>query len=277
MRRIICIALLTTLSFLPARLLAADPALKTEAAAALKRAAAYYHQKIAFHGGYVYFYSPDLSRRLGEGVASPDQIWVQPPATPTVGIAYVSAYNATKDPAYLEAARDAARALAYGQLASGGWTNSISFDPQSKNTAEYRNGKGRGRNYSTFDDGISAGALRGLIRVDKALDGKDPDIRTAKTPKSATPSKRPLMPYWPPSFPTAVFPRSGPAPSNPSPPPKPSTPITTGEPRTASRNTGTSTRSTTTSSSSPPTRSPKPPTPTTTIAAARPSPSSATS
>jgi len=180
MRRASHFLLLFSFSLLGAlRAPAADPALKAEATAALKRAATYYHQKIAFHGGYVYYYSPDLTRRLGEGVAAPDQIWVQPPATPTVGIAFVSAYQAAKDPAYLEAARDAAKALAYGQLNSGGWTNSISFDPASRNTAEYRNGKGRGRNNSTFDDGISAGALRCLIRVDRALDGKDPEIRDA--------------------------------------------------------------------------------------------------
>src|SRR5690606_1376148 len=100
----------------------------------------------AVHGGYVYYYSPDFSRRLGEGVAAPEQIWVQPPGTPTVGMAYLAAWKATSDDDYLTAARDAARALIYGQLQSGGWTNSIDFVPRSERTALYRNGKGRGRN-----------------------------------------------------------------------------------------------------------------------------------
>ncbi|HBL48012.1 MAG TPA: pectic acid lyase, partial [Planctomycetaceae bacterium] len=58
--------------------------------------------------------------------------------------------------------------LVYGQLKSGGWTNSVEFNPNSKLTAEYRNGKGRGRNYSTLDDGITQSAIRLLIHVDQA-------------------------------------------------------------------------------------------------------------
>jgi PelA/Pel-15E family pectate lyase len=158
---------------------AADPALKSAAEAALKKAATYYHDKVALHGGYVYYYSPDLSKRLGEGVAAPDQVWVQPPGTPTVGMAYLAAYQATKEPFYLDAARDTAKALVYGQLASGGWANSISFDPKSRSAGQYRNGRGRGRNHSTLDDGITSSALECLLRTDRALEGKDPEIRDA--------------------------------------------------------------------------------------------------
>jgi uncharacterized protein YyaL (SSP411 family) len=73
----------------------------------------------------VYYYSPDLTRWWGEGEATKDQVWVQPPGTPTVGMAYLKAYAATGDKFYLEAATEAAEALVYGQLASGGWTNCI--------------------------------------------------------------------------------------------------------------------------------------------------------
>ena len=76
-------------------------------------------------GGYVYYYSVDLSERWGEGLATGDQIWVQPPGTPTVGMAYLDAYAATGEQYYLDAAREAAEALVYGQLRSGGWANSI--------------------------------------------------------------------------------------------------------------------------------------------------------
>jgi PelA/Pel-15E family pectate lyase len=143
--------------------------LRQEAATAMRTAATYYREHVASHGGYVYHYSLDLRQRWGEGVATVDQIWVQPPGTPTVGLAFLRAYSATGDKFYLDAATDAAVALAYGQLKSGGWTNSVDFNPSSKLVAEYRNGKGRGRNNSSLDDGQTQSAIRLMIHVDKAL------------------------------------------------------------------------------------------------------------
>lgn len=159
-------------AMVPAVAAGPDAALREPAIAAMRRAAAYYHDRVAVHGGYVYYYSLDLERRLGEGAASSTQVWVQPPGTPTVGMAFLTAYRATGDRYYLDYARDAAEALAYGQLASGGWTNSIDFDPRGKGVAQYRNGQGRGRNYSTLDDGISQSALRFLIQADRAFEFK---------------------------------------------------------------------------------------------------------
>lgn len=150
--------------------------LPAEVSQAMKRASLYYRDKLAVHGGYVYYYSLDLKQRWGEGKAGPDQIWVQPPGTPTVGMAFLKAYQATGDEFYLEAATDAALALVYGQLKSGGWTNSVEFNPQSKLTAEYRNGKGRGKNNSTLDDGISQSAILLLMRVDQAHQFRHPHI-----------------------------------------------------------------------------------------------------
>lgn len=143
-------------------------ALRKQAESTLKRAMEFFHGKVARHGGYVYYYSPDLSRRLGEGVASDDQIWVQPPGTPTVGLSFLKAFEATGDRAFLEAATDAAVALIYGQLESGAWTNCVDFDPRGKQVGQYRNGKGRGRNFSSLDDGQSETAIRFLIAADKA-------------------------------------------------------------------------------------------------------------
>jgi PelA/Pel-15E family pectate lyase len=151
-------------------------ALRKQAESALRRAIEFYHGQVARHGGYVYYYSPDLSRRLGEGVASDDQIWVQPPGTPTVGLAYLKAFEATGDRAYLEAATDAAVALIYGQLESGAWTNCVDFDPRGTQVGQYRNGKGRGRNFSSLDDGQSETAIRFLIAADKAHGFKHREI-----------------------------------------------------------------------------------------------------
>ena len=83
------------------------PDLRDEASRALKRAASFYREEVASHGGYVYYYSVDLRQRWGEGKVSPETIFVQPPGTPTVGMAYLKAYAATGDRFYLDAAREA--------------------------------------------------------------------------------------------------------------------------------------------------------------------------
>ncbi|MEZ6091943.1 MAG: pectate lyase [Pirellulaceae bacterium] len=183
-----------------------------QAAAAMKSAAGFYYGKLNVHGGYVYHYTLDLSQRWGEGLAGPTQIWVQPPGTPTVGMAFLRAYEATGDQAYLGAATKAAEAIAYGQLESGGWTNSIEFNPRSDQTAQYRNGKGRGKDNSSLDDGQTQSALQFLIQCDRALDFKNATIhdsaavglqalRAAQFPNGAFPqvwtgpvSEQPVLP-----------------------------------------------------------------------------------
>ena len=156
-----------------------DATLKTEAQSAMRRATTYFRTNVASHGGYVYHYSLDLSRRWGEGEATKDQIWVQPPGTPTVGLAFLKAWDATGEKMYLNAAREAAEALVYGQMKSGGWTNCVDFNPQGNRVARYRNGKGQGRNTSSFDDGQTASALLLLIRADKALEFQNSQIHDA--------------------------------------------------------------------------------------------------
>ncbi len=143
--------------------------LGAEAKACLTKATAYYAEKVATHGGYVYYYSPDLSERWGEGRATVDQVWVQAPGTPTVGGAFLTAYEVTGESAHLKAAQAAAAALLHGQLQSGGWTNAVDFDPKGTQVALYRNGAGhrKGKNFSTLDDGITQGALRFLLRLEK--------------------------------------------------------------------------------------------------------------
>jgi len=163
------------LSLLFAGHLEAAPS-KDEVKSAMRKAVDYYTGKVAVNGGYVYYSSPDLSRRLGEGVATATEIWVQPPGTPTVGMAFLTAYEATNDPAYLDAAVAAGKALVYGQLKSGGWQNSIDFNPDGPRVQQYRNGKGGGRNNSTLDDDITQSALKFLIRLDRSLNLKDKEI-----------------------------------------------------------------------------------------------------
>jgi len=147
---------------------AVDPLLQQQVRETMRKAGAYFHEEVAVQGGYVYFYSLDLGKRYGEGPATATRIWVQPPGTPTVGMAFITAWRATGEQSFLDAAGKAAEALAYGQLESGGWTNSIDFDPQGS-VAQYRNGRGRGKDNSSLDDGQTQSAIRLMIRADAAL------------------------------------------------------------------------------------------------------------
>ncbi|MEX2578188.1 MAG: pectate lyase [Verrucomicrobiales bacterium] len=144
----------------------------------IDRAATFYREKAAVNGGYVYYYSLDFSRRLGEGVAGPTEIWVQPPGTPTVGEAFLDAYEATGSRAHLDSAIAAGKALVHGQLESGAWQNSIDFNPAGPRAMLYRNGKGnpKGKNFSTLDDDISQSALRFMMRLDETLNFENETI-----------------------------------------------------------------------------------------------------
>jgi hypothetical protein len=92
--------------------------LDERAANALSRAVAYFRDQVAVQGSYGWRYSADLTYRRGEGLMTPSQGWVQPPGTPAVGLALMQAYQATGARAFLDAAAEAARALAMTQLES---------------------------------------------------------------------------------------------------------------------------------------------------------------
>lgn len=146
-----------------------------------------FYSSLAKHGGYVWRYSRD--KRLSEGEAETDEhtIWVQPPGTPTVGEAYLDAFEATRDQRFLEFAQQAAVALVHGQLQSGGWYYSIHFDPAERARRGYRSNsnyrprrRGRDRNnITTLDDDTTQAALRFLMRFDRAADGASEDVREA--------------------------------------------------------------------------------------------------
>lgn len=180
-----CFALAILLPFLDTRLVGDEPSrlkeLAEQSTAAMHKATDYMKTHVAVQGGYVYDVTIDLKHRRGEGVATPTEVWVQPPGTPAVGIAFIRAYEATGGTIHLEAAVDCAKALLYGQLESGGWSDRVDFDPAGKNAGRYRHGKGKknGRNYSTLDDDKSQAALRFLIEVDRTLKFEDKTIHEA--------------------------------------------------------------------------------------------------
>ncbi|MFA6563724.1 MAG: pectate lyase [Verrucomicrobiia bacterium] len=155
-----------------------DSELRGQARAALEKATAYM-RSISTEGGYLWKYSLDLKSRAGEGKATATQIWIQPPGTPSVGMAFLRAYDVTKDARYLDAAQAAADALARGQLESGGWGYSIDFDPQNSQRSYRRGDKGKlspdqiakRRNITTFDDNNTQSAIRFLLAVADASKG----------------------------------------------------------------------------------------------------------
>jgi len=168
------LVILVALANLPMQ--AAPP--REQVVAAMKRASGAFVEKASVSGGFVYYVTLG-GRRLGEGEATATEIWVQPPGTPTVGEAFLDAYEATGDASFLDRALKAGRALAYGQLESGGWRNSIDFDASGPRIDQYRNGKGKGRNFSTLDDNITLSALAFLMRLDALAKGGDSEIRDA--------------------------------------------------------------------------------------------------
>ena len=160
---------------------AGEAVMKEQAAKALRRATDFFRTQVSTEGGYLWRYSEDLARREGEGKATDTMVWVQPPGTPSIGMVYLTAYEATGDSYYLDAARDTAYALVRGQLRSGGWDYRIEFDPKRRRRYAYRVDPQReeARNVSTLDDNNTQSAVRLLMRVDRALDFKDEKIHEA--------------------------------------------------------------------------------------------------
>ena len=144
----------------------------------MRQAGTYWAKQVAVHGGYVWEYSTDfVTRRRGESGNLPlTTNWVQYPGTPAVGMAFLSAYEATGERLYLDAAVAAAHCLAWGQLKSGGWTYSVEFDP-SRNRYLYhhltRDNMPNGRpllDTTTFDDDNTQSATRFVMAVDQYVD-----------------------------------------------------------------------------------------------------------
>lgn len=170
---------LACLAVVPWPALADD--VREEAARALRKAVQYHVEKVAVEGGYVFFTTADLKRRAGEEPVTATQVWIQPPATPAVGLAYLTAYEATGERYYLDAAVATARCLVRGQLRSGGWYVLIEFDPKLRARHAYRvePASESARNMTTLDDDKSQSCMRLLMRVDKALEFKDAAIHEA--------------------------------------------------------------------------------------------------
>ena len=145
-----------------------DVPLVRQAEQTLDKAVNYFHS-ISINGGYAGIYSLDLKKRYGEALsekATMSEIWIQPPGTPTVGESFLRAYHITGKKRYFEAAVDAARALAWGQIKYGGWDHRADVSHLDKNAPVVIRRDG----YCTFDDDITQGAISFLIKMDEEID-----------------------------------------------------------------------------------------------------------
>jgi PelA/Pel-15E family pectate lyase len=152
--------------------------------AKMRSAASFFAEKVATEGGYHFSYAADLSYGRSEQGEGPSQIELQRDGTPRVAMAFLEAYDRTKDRYYLDAARKAAMATVRGQLCTGGFDYIVEFDPEKRKQYGYRadtgcaNGAVSGKP-TTLDDNVTQSAMRVLMRVDRALDFKDAAIHDA--------------------------------------------------------------------------------------------------
>jgi PelA/Pel-15E family pectate lyase len=156
--------------------------LSKEAEDAMLRATKYMVEKVSTNGGYVWYYTPDLSRRWGEMEAYKTMVWVQDAGTVSMGHVFLDAYDVTGNEYYYEAAAKAASVLIWGQSNEGGWNYMIDFAGD-RSLKEWYNTIGKNgwrleefQHYygnDTYDDDVTSDAARFLLRMYlKKLDPK---------------------------------------------------------------------------------------------------------
>ena len=141
---------------------------------AMKKASGFMVNTVSTRGGYLWYYSLDLSERFGEIPARRSQVWVQGEGTPAMGSLFLDIYQSTGEECFLEYAKKAANVLVYGQHPTGGWHYFIDFDKPGleswyRDTAsrfivgweEFRHYYGN----CTFDDNVTQGSTLFLLRL----------------------------------------------------------------------------------------------------------------
>ena len=161
-----------------------DAELPARARATLEKATTYL-RSISAGGGYLWRYSADLTERAGEKKATATMIWIQPPGTPSVGMAFLRAHEATGDARCLDHALAVGEALAEAQLESGGWEYSYDFDPKQRLKWQRRGNPdnlddkqwAKTSKLTVFDDDNTQSAIRYLLALcDAAKEAGDPRL-----------------------------------------------------------------------------------------------------
>lgn len=151
-----------------------------EVEASMKKAGAAFRREASLFGGYPRGWTADRAKGLSESKASPTLIEIQPPGTPSIGLAWIEAWEQTNDPLYLQAAREVAQALAWCQLASGGWPSDFDFHPEKASRFHLRRDlfagdKEPGRRWtrSSLDDNKTQSALLFLLELSHLEPSRD--------------------------------------------------------------------------------------------------------
>lgn len=150
------------------------PPARGEVESVMRRATEFMVDKVAYRGGYLWNYLPDMSRRWGEMEARETMIWLQPPGTSSMGHVFLDAYHATGDEYYYRAAEQVGAALIWGQHPSGGWNYVVDFAGD-RSLREWYDTVGRSawrleefQHYygnATFDDQTTTDAAVFLLRL----------------------------------------------------------------------------------------------------------------
>lgn len=148
--------------------------LAKDAEAAMLRATKYMVEEVSTNGGYVWYYTPDLSRRWGEMEAYKTMVWVQDAGTVSMGHLFLDAFRITGNDYYYDAAAKAAAALIWGQSTEGGWNYMIDFAGD-RSLKEWYGTIGKNgwrleefQHYygnDTYDDDVTSDAARFLLRL----------------------------------------------------------------------------------------------------------------
>lgn len=156
--------------------------LREKALEALADSTRFFRDTVARHGGYQYLYSEDLQQTHGEiRRGAETAVTVQPPATPSVGLVFLQAYEATGDRVHLDAALRAAQCLLEGQLRSGGWGYGVEYDEELRRTHAYRVEARRPdqNDVTVLDDDTTQAALRFLMHLDAVLQFENEAVHEA--------------------------------------------------------------------------------------------------
>ena len=157
-----------------------EPPARADPAQAMRRAAEFYRNEVSVGGGYHFRYTSDLSFGRSEHASGPTQVSLQRDGTPRVALAFLEAWDRTRDRYYLDGAVAAAHLIVNGQLCSGGWDYIVELDPDLRGRYAYRQGGDCGApeepRPTTLDDNVTQAAVRVLMRVDRELEFQDEAI-----------------------------------------------------------------------------------------------------
>jgi hypothetical protein len=187
---------------------------RQEVLAALRKAAEFYVTKVGTEAGYHPVYtvhvSPGQADEKGQWQISGKGPQTVQQATPTVGMAFLQAWQATGDRYFLKAAQSAAHGMLRGQMCSGGWDERVTeLDPVKRKKYRFRadgdcqdteawihdwyepNQTGdkqveSRRNMTNLDNNITQSVVRMLMRVDRTLNFEDRDLHAPSAPGRET-------------------------------------------------------------------------------------------